>query len=104
MLSTGETYHDLAGDYSHQPRPQRQTRRLVAQLERLRHNVTLTEDAAQPERTFPLRTRSSPAGSRPECSLSRIAALVVGARGSWQGQDRSEVLAGAGGGFLFGPG
>jgi transposase len=46
MLSTGETYRDLGGDYFTTRDPERQTRRLVAQLERLGHNVTLTEDAA----------------------------------------------------------
>src|SRR3954463_12266713 len=46
MLSTGETYHDLGGDYFSNCDPERQTRRLVAQLERLGHHVTLTEEAA----------------------------------------------------------
>ena len=46
MLSTGETYHDLGGDYFTNRDPERQTRRLVAQLERLGHTVTLTEEAA----------------------------------------------------------
>jgi transposase len=45
MLSTGETYHDLGADYYTRRDPERQTRRLVAQLERLGHHVTL-EDAA----------------------------------------------------------
>jgi transposase len=46
MLSTGETYRDLGGDYFTNRDPERQTRRLVAQLERLGHHVTLTEEAA----------------------------------------------------------
>jgi transposase len=46
MLSTGETYRDLGGDYFTNRDPERQTRRLVAQLERLGHHVTLTEGAA----------------------------------------------------------
>jgi transposase len=46
MLATGETYRDLGGDYFTTRDPQRQTRRLVAQLERLGHHVTLTEGAA----------------------------------------------------------
>jgi transposase len=46
MLSTGETYRDLGGDYFTTRDPERHTRRLVAQLERLGHHVTLTEDAA----------------------------------------------------------
>jgi len=41
MLKTGELYRDLGGDYFRQRDPERQTRRLVAQLERLGHAVTL---------------------------------------------------------------
>ncbi len=43
MLSTGELYRDLGGDYYARRDPQRQTQRLVAQLERLGHTVTLQE-------------------------------------------------------------
>jgi transposase len=43
MLATGETYRDLGSDYYTQRDPERQTRRLVAQLERLGHHVTLEE-------------------------------------------------------------
>ena len=46
MLSTGEIYLDLGGDYFTRRDPERQTRRLVAQLERLGHTVTLQERAA----------------------------------------------------------
>jgi transposase len=46
MLSTGETYRDLGGDYFINRDPERQTKRLVKQLERLGHHVTLTEGAA----------------------------------------------------------
>ena len=46
MLSTGETYRDLGGDYFARRDPQRATRRLVAQLERLGHTVTLQKAAA----------------------------------------------------------
>ena len=46
MLSTGETYRDLGSDYFTQRDPARQTKRLVKQLERLGHHVTLTEGAA----------------------------------------------------------
>jgi transposase len=46
MLSTGETYRDLGGDYYTNRDPERQTRRLVKQLERLGHHVTLQEAAA----------------------------------------------------------
>jgi transposase len=46
MLQTGETYHDPGGDYYTRRDPARTTRRLVAQLERLGHTVTLQEGAA----------------------------------------------------------
>jgi transposase len=46
MLATGETDRDLGGDYLTNRDPERQTRRLVAPLERLGHHVTLTEEAA----------------------------------------------------------
>jgi transposase len=46
MLSTGETYRDLGADYFTQRDPERQTKRLVKQLERLGHSVTLAEGAA----------------------------------------------------------
>ncbi len=43
MLTTGELYHDLGGDYYRRRDPERQTRRLVAQLEALGHTVILQE-------------------------------------------------------------
>ena len=43
MLTNGELYHDLGGDFFRQRDPERQTRRLVAQLERLGHKVTLEQ-------------------------------------------------------------
>jgi transposase len=46
MLSTGETYRDLGADYFTKRDPARQTKRLVKQLERVGHHVTLTEEAA----------------------------------------------------------
>jgi transposase len=46
MLTTGETYRDLGGDYFRRRDPERQTKRLVAQLERLGHTVTLEKAAA----------------------------------------------------------
>ena len=46
ILSTGETYRDLGADYFTNRDPERQTRRLIKQLERLGHHVTLTEGAA----------------------------------------------------------
>ncbi len=45
MLTTGELYVDLGGDYYARRDPERQTKRLVAQLERLGHTVTLQEAA-----------------------------------------------------------
>ena len=41
MLATGELYRDLGGDYFRKRDPERQTKRLIAQLERLGHKVTL---------------------------------------------------------------
>jgi transposase len=41
MLSTGELYRDPGGDYFTRQDPERATRRLVSQLERLGHHVTL---------------------------------------------------------------
>ncbi len=43
MLSTGELYRDLGGDHLARRDPERQTKRLVAQLERLGHKVILEE-------------------------------------------------------------
>jgi transposase len=43
MLSTGELYTDLGGDYFSRRDPAKTTKRLVAQLERLGHTVTLQE-------------------------------------------------------------
>jgi transposase len=45
VLSTGELYHDLGGDYFRRRDPERQTRRLIAQLEALGHTVTLEKAA-----------------------------------------------------------
>jgi transposase len=45
MLTTGETYRDPGGDYYVRRDPARATKRLVAQLERLGHTVTLQEAA-----------------------------------------------------------
>jgi transposase len=41
MLSTGELYHDLGGDYFHRRDPERATQRLIRQLQALGHTVTL---------------------------------------------------------------
>ena len=47
MLSTGETYREAGGDSFARRDPQRATRRLVNQLERLGHTVTLQEADAE---------------------------------------------------------
>jgi transposase len=46
MLQTGEAYNDPGGDYFARRDPERTTRRLVAQLQRLGHVVTLQEAPA----------------------------------------------------------
>jgi len=46
MLSTGELYNDLGGDYFRKRDPERTTRRLINQLEALGHIVTLQQAAA----------------------------------------------------------
>ncbi|MGC2373949.1 MAG: IS110 family transposase [Solirubrobacteraceae bacterium] len=46
MLSTGELYADLGGDYYQRRDPARTTKRLVTQLEALGHTVTLQEAVA----------------------------------------------------------
>jgi transposase len=55
MLTTGELYTDLGGDYYQRRDPERQTKRLVAQLERLGHRVTLEQQAVPACASFPLR-------------------------------------------------
>jgi transposase len=45
MLSTGELYNDLDGDYFRKRDPERTTKRLIAQLETLGHTVTLLQEA-----------------------------------------------------------
>ncbi len=46
MLSTGELYTDLGGDYYQRRDPERITKRLIAQLQALGHHVTLEAAAA----------------------------------------------------------
>jgi transposase len=46
MLTTGELYRDLGGDYFQRRDPERTTKRLIAQLEALGHTVTLQPAAA----------------------------------------------------------
>jgi len=46
MFTTGETYRDLGGDYFQRRDPQRATRRLVAKLEELGHQVNLAPATA----------------------------------------------------------
>ena len=41
MLTTGELYNDLGGDYFRKRDPERITKRLIAQLQALGHHVTL---------------------------------------------------------------
>ena len=45
MFTNGETYRDLGGDYYQRRDPERHTKRLVAQLQRLGHTVTLQQTA-----------------------------------------------------------
>ncbi|MCP9485066.1 MAG: hypothetical protein MSC30_04350, partial [Gaiellaceae bacterium MAG52_C11] len=46
MLTTGELYRDPGGDYFSRRDPEHATRRLITQLERLGHHVTLEAAAA----------------------------------------------------------
>jgi transposase len=46
LLTTGELYREAGGNYFAQQDPQRATRRLVAQLQRLGHTVTLQQATA----------------------------------------------------------
>lgn len=46
MLSTGELYTDLGGDYFRKRDPERTTKRLITQLEALGHTITLQEAIA----------------------------------------------------------
>jgi hypothetical protein len=46
MLTTGELYRDLGGDFYQRRDPERTTKRLVKQLEALGHHVTLEAAAA----------------------------------------------------------
>jgi hypothetical protein len=41
MLTTGECYREAGGDYFSRRDPERATRHLIAQLERLGHHLTL---------------------------------------------------------------
>ncbi|MHB8660126.1 MAG: hypothetical protein ACYC91_19735 [Solirubrobacteraceae bacterium] len=43
MLSTGELYNDLGGDYFQRRDPEREAQRLVKRLEALGHVVTLQQ-------------------------------------------------------------
>ncbi len=49
MLTTGELYNDLGGDYFIRRNPDRTTSRLIRQLEALGHQVRLTPRDPQPE-------------------------------------------------------
>jgi transposase len=48
MLKTGETYRHLGGDHFTNQDPERQTKRLIKQLERLGHAITREEAAPTP--------------------------------------------------------
>jgi len=63
MLTTGEVYRDAGGDYFARLDPDKRTRRLVAQLERLGHVVTLKEAAAWPGCDFPSDTPAQRTGT-----------------------------------------
>ena len=41
MFTTGQTFHDLGGDYFARRNPERATRRLISKLEAFGHHVTL---------------------------------------------------------------
>ena len=49
MLSTGEIYRDLGGDYFTRRGPERRTKRLIQQLEQLGHSVTITTANPAPQ-------------------------------------------------------
>ncbi len=53
ILTTGEIYRDPGGDDFAKRNPERQTRRLVAHLEKLGHVVTLGVGAWLPVRPWP---------------------------------------------------
>jgi len=46
VFSTGETYRDLGNDYFARRDPERATKRLIAKLQALGHQVTLQPAAA----------------------------------------------------------
>ena len=46
MFTNGETYRDLGGDYYARRDPERATKRLIAKLHALGHDVTLQPAAA----------------------------------------------------------
>ena len=75
MLSTGKTYRDLGADYFVNRDPERQTKRLVRQLERLGHHVTLAEGAAAASANFSCQARGAP-------RVALVGPLLPGERGS----------------------
>ncbi len=85
MLSTGELYNDLGGDYHTRQNPERQTRRLIAQLQRLGHTVTLQEAAKGSSGGFPSRQQRrgrnraalSPRTPGVQADLPALAALAA---------------------------
>jgi transposase len=63
MLSSGETYRDPGADYFTQRDPERQTKRLVKQLERLGHSVTLAEGATATRAHFSCQATTATVGA-----------------------------------------
>ena len=63
MLTTGELYNDLGGDYFRKRDPERTTKRLVAQLEALGHTVTLHRGGGSLNVIFLSGARDLPVGA-----------------------------------------
>jgi transposase len=76
MLTTGETYRDLGPDYFTQRDPERQTKRLVKQLERLGHTVHRGGRGSL-SGTFPVRQNE-------QCRRASSSHVLSGAAGSDQ--------------------
>jgi Transposase IS116/IS110/IS902 family len=81
MLVTGETHRDLGGDSFTNRDPERQTRRLVKQLQPLGHHATLTEGAAATRTNFSYQAeaavRIEPGGASAGGSVRRPARARV---------------------------
>jgi hypothetical protein len=84
ILTTGELYIDLGGDYLRNRDPERTTKRLVGQLERLGHKVTLETlpqtayNTPQPSpNEFSCQKRPRPR-FRQHCPNARVATSIGG--------------------------